>query len=79
MSSWGTVKDGCPQCCGDLKWFECSSDCRGNPGVSSLTCLGEGCALTEEQQSAFWRDLSAKKQAEWDALVERDRAAEKRK
>lgn len=67
------IQGGCPVCCGDLSWFECDSDCRGNPGVESITCKTNACELSEEQRRAFWSDLVAKKQADWDALVARDK------
>jgi len=34
----GVLKNGCPECKADLKWWYFSSDCRGNPSISGCEC-----------------------------------------
>ena len=72
MSSWGTIKGGCPCCGSDLKWWNYGADCRGNPGDAGVRCLN-ACHLNEEQVKAFWSDLRVKKQHDWDELCRKDK------
>ena len=68
MSDWGQIKEGCPVCGGIARWYDYTADCRGNPGSSGAQCMTSepACKWSEEQTRAFWSDLSAKKQAEYE-------------
>lgn len=72
-SDWGKIKEACPVCGGTVEWFEYGADCRGNPGSSGARCETNACEWTEEQRSAFWSDLFAKKQSDWEKACARDR------
>ncbi len=72
MSSWGTVKGGCPQCGADAKWYDYGSDCRGNRPSSGVNCV-EGCCWSDEQVTAFWVDLGAKQRHDYEELYRKNR------